>query len=68
MKLHQFLRHLQSANYVCIFDIDGISICQVKSKEDIPQDLYDYDILEIGSGIIETVMGKRSCFYITIQK
>lgn len=68
MKLHQLLRQLQSANPVCIFDIAGMIICQVKSKEAIPQELYDYDILEISLGLIENVVGKRSCLYITIQK
>ena len=68
MKLHQLLRFIQSANPVCIFDIAGINICQVKSKEEIPTDLYEYDILELAVGLNGTVLGKTSCFYITIQK
>lgn len=68
MKLHQLLRFIQSANPICIFDITGINVCQVKSKEKIPTDLYEYDILELAVGITGTVLGKISCFYITIQK
>lgn len=68
MKLHQFLRLLQAYNPVCLFDIAGVGICQVKTKEEIPIDLYDYDILDINIGLVENIVGKRSCLYITIQK
>jgi len=69
MKLYQFLRKFQSGVPICIFDIAGICICQVESKQDIPLDLYDYDILDISVGIVEYLMiDKRACQYITIEK
>lgn len=68
MTLYQFLRFFQSGKAIIIFDIAGVCICSVATKEDIPSDLYGYDLLNIDLGIINKVMGQRACQYITIQK
>lgn len=68
MTLYQFLRFFQSGKAIIIFDIAGVCICSVATKEDIPSDLYGYDLLNIDLGIINKFMSQRACQYITIQK
>ena len=34
----------------------------------LPHDNHPYDILDINIGLVENIVGKRSCLYITIQK
>lgn len=47
MKLHQLLRFIVPTAAICIFDIQGVEICTVRSKEFINTDLFDYDVFEI---------------------
>lgn len=68
MELHQLLRHIRSGTAVCIFDIAGVCICQVPSKEDISIFLYEYVILEISAGTSYVDHNRVSCIYITIEK
>lgn len=68
MELHQLLRHIRAGTPVCIFDIAGVCICQVPSKEDISIFLYEYVILEISAGTSYVDHNRVSCIYITIEK
>lgn len=67
MELHQLLRHIRSETAICLFDIEGICICQVGTKEDISIELYDYNVQDLSTGI-SYVSGHSSCLYITIEK
>ena len=68
MEIHQLLRHIKAGTPICIFDIAGVCIRQVATKEDISVDLYEYNILDIGVGTAYIYNNKKSCIYITIQK
>lgn len=68
MELHQLLRHVNLTTPICIFDIAGVCISKVSRKESIPKELYDYDVLEITTGMSYVANNKSSCLYIFIQK
>lgn len=53
MQLHQFLRFCVSGIPIILFDIAGIEICKVYTKEDIHVDLYEYPILELNVGFVD---------------
>lgn len=52
MQLHQFLRLLQSGVAISLFDCAGIEIYKVTTKELLPSDFYDLNIIEIKAGRI----------------
>jgi len=68
MELHQLLRHIHSRAPIYLFDIAGVCICQVVTKEDISIELYDYVVLDLTTEISYIQNNKRACLYITIQK
>lgn len=68
MELYQLLRQVRSGTAICIFDVAGVCICQVVSKEDISIDLYEYVVLDITTAISYVYNNKSSCLYINIQK
>ena len=67
MQLHQLLRILNIGTPIVLFDIQGIEICRVPSKDFIHVDLYEYPILEISTGFID-LHKERYGLFITIQK
>jgi hypothetical protein len=67
MQLHQLLRFVTLGTPILLFDIQGIEICKVSSKEYIHVDLYEYSILDIGTGFMD-FHNKRYGLIITIQK
>ena len=48
MQLHQLLRFIKSGTPIVLFDIMGVEICNVRTKEDINIDLYEETIHDIG--------------------
>ena len=50
MPLHQFLRIMNNNTPVVLFDISGSVIIKVSSKQDIPIDLYEYDVFQVSCG------------------
>lgn len=67
MQLHQFLRFLSFGTPIIIFDIQGIEICKVQSKDEIDLELYEYPVMEISVGAINLYKELHGLF-ITIQK
>ena len=67
MELHQLLRHITYGTAICLFDIAGVCICQVRTKEEISFELYDYNVLELSAGV-SYISSHNSCLYITIEK
>ena len=68
MQLYQFLRHFSSGFWVVLFDLSGKQLLQVRTKEDIHTDYYEYDILEISLGKVVVHNNLESALYITLVK
>lgn len=51
MQLHQLLRTIAVNVPIIILDIEGIEICRIKSKTEVPLDLYEYSVMLISLGI-----------------
>lgn len=67
MQLHQLLRFITYGTPILLFDVQGVEICKVASKDDINIDLYEYLILDISVGIVDFRRNLHG-MYITIQK
>ena len=67
MQLHQLLRYIHNNVAIMIFDLSGIQIASVRTKQNISLDLYEYEVLEINQGY-SNVAGCNHAIYITIVK
>lgn len=67
MTLYHLLGHIEPAVPLMLFDISGNQICQVKSKEALNIDLYDYDVASISIGRCD-LLGRYYAIYLTILK
>lgn len=67
MQLHQLLRIITSNTFIVLFNMSGEIILRVKTKKDIPVDLYEYDIFLISCGqYVENTL--QNSLYIMLQK
>lgn len=68
MQLYQFLRHFSSGFWIVLFDLNGNQLLQVRTKEDIHTDYYEYDVMEISLGKVVMHNMMESALYITLVK
>ena len=67
MQLHQFLRYIHTGTGILLFDIQGVEILRVRDKDQIPVDLYEYNVTDITLGCFDQP-GQRYCLYIGLEK
>lgn len=68
MQLYQLIRHISSGFWIVLFDLNGNQLLQVRTKEDINISYYEYDVLEISLGRVDTNRISESALYITLVK
>lgn len=67
MQLHQLLRFIHTGCPISIFDLQGIEIFKCRDKDSIPQELFEYDVLDFTAGWRD-LNTRESAIFIMIQK
>ena len=69
MELHQILRMINVDTPIVLVDLQGISICKVRSKNEIHYDLYEQTVWEISvcANYFE-FYGILTCIKITLKR
>ena len=67
VELHQFLRYIQDAVPIILFNLNGDMLLSVRDKSDIDIDLYSEIVFEISLGK-SNIPGCSHAIYITLQK
>lgn len=58
---------VHSGMNIIIFNLNGIQILEVRDKDSISTELYDYDVMEINVGKKDLKSDGESALFITLQ-